>query len=112
MVLSSYGFKDTSHNMWRFCLRYTAVKGELLLNDRPGLLPATLDVDRYHFYSYLTYSAPFNELGASERAAVLASLPITRVSAEEPGTGVGTTQSGRGYARSGVGVVRDTFTAA
>jgi hypothetical protein len=107
-----YGFKDTATNSWKFRLRYTATTGRQLVNSRPGSLPTTLAVADYGFYSFLTYSASFDALSAAGQAAVVAKLPIQRVSADEPSTGAGTNQSGHGYGRNGVGVARDTFTAA
>jgi Bacterial HORMA domain family 1 len=107
-----YGFKDTSTNVWKVRLRYTATTGRQLVNSRPGSLPTNLAVAEYGFYSFLAYSTSFDALNASYQAAILADIPVNRVSAAEPSTGAGTSRSGHGYARNGVGLTRDVFTAA
>src|SRR4051812_17930446 len=43
----SYGFRETSTNLWKFRLRYTATTGGHLLDSRPGNLPATLSIAIY-----------------------------------------------------------------
>lgn len=106
-----YGFKDTSTNTWKLRLRYTATTGGQLLDSRPGSLPATASVAGYGWSSYLTYSLKFLLLTSAQQATVKDRLPITRVGAAEPTTSVGSTQSGRGYGRNGVGVNRDVYTA-
>ena len=40
-----------------------------------------------------------------------ATLPIQRVGADEPSARYGTTTTGNGYSRNGVGVARDVYTA-
>jgi len=106
-----YGFRDTAANSWRLRLRYTATTGGYLLNDRPGTLPTAAAVAEYPFYSYLTYTATYDALTPAQRAAVRGALPVPRIGASEPVTGLGTTQSGHGYGRNGAGVTRDVFTA-
>ena len=106
-----YGFKDTITNAWKLRLRYTATTGGQLLDSRPGNLPATASVAGYGLSSYLTYSLKFLLLTSAQQATVKERLPITRVGAAEPTTGAGSTQSGHGYGRNGVGVNRDLYTA-
>lgn len=106
-----YGFKDIGANAWKLRLRYTATIGGQLLDSRPGTLPTTASVAGYGWYSYLTYSSKFNGLPTAEQGAVQDRLPITRVGAAEPTTGSGSTQSGHGYGRNGVGVNRNVYTA-
>jgi hypothetical protein len=106
-----YGFWDAAANSWKLRLRYTATTGGYLLNDRPGKLPTRAAVTGYPFFSYLTYSAAFHALTSARQNAVCADLPIRRVGGDEPVTGLGTSQSGHGYARNGAGVTRDVFTA-
>lgn len=106
-----YGFWDEATNSWRLRLRYTATTGGHLLNDPPGKLPTMAAVTGYPFYSYLTYSAAFHALIPARQDAVRDALPTLRVGADEPVTGLGTSQSGHGYGRSGAGVIRDVFIA-
>lgn len=106
-----YGFRDTADNTWRLRLRYRATTGGQLADSRPGSLPRSLDLERYRFYSYLTYSTSFNSLDLAEQQGVKAALPITRTGAEEPSSLFGTTTGGHGYARHGTGMARDVFIA-
>lgn len=106
-----YGFMDSSTRDWKLRLRYTATVGGQLLDSRPGGLPMTGNFAAYSFYSYLTYSTKFNGLSSTEQAGIKRALPITRVGADEPTTGSGSTSSGNGYGRNGVGVNRDIYTA-
>lgn len=108
----SYGFKDSTTNEWKLRLCYTATTGGQLVDSKPGSLPTAAAVSSYGFYSYLTYSRKYLNLPVSQQATVKAALPIQRVGAEEPSARYGTTASGNGYSRNGVGVVRDVYTAA
>jgi hypothetical protein len=106
-----YGFRDAAANSWKLRLRYAAVRGGYLLNDPPGRLPTEAAVAGYPFYSYLTYSSAFNALTPAGQGRVREALPFPRAGANEPGTGLGTSQSGHGYGRNGAGVNRDVFIA-
>lgn len=108
----SYGFKDLATDEWKLRLRYTATTGGQLVDSRPGSLPTAAAVANYSFYSYLTYSQKYLDLPASQQVLVKAALPIQRVGADEPSARYGTTAAGHGYARNGVGVARDVYTAA
>jgi Bacterial HORMA domain family 1 len=107
-----YGFKDHSANSWKLRLRYTATAGGQLRDSRPGSFPARVAVSGYSFYSYLVYSAKYHALSATQKQNALAGLAITRVTADEPSAGAGTTTGSHGYARNGVGVSRDVYVAA
>lgn len=106
-----YGFQDAATNSWKLRLRYTATTGGHLVNDPPGKLPTGTAATGYPFCSYLTYSAAFQALTPGRQDAVRDALPIRRVGADEPVTGLGTSQSGHGYGRNGAGVSRDVFIA-
>lgn len=106
-----YGFRDAAANSWKLRLRYTATTGGRLLDSRSGSLPIGSAVTGYPFYSFLTYSTAFHALTAPRQDAVLSDLPFRRGGADEPVTGLGTSQSGHGYGRNGAGVTRDVFTA-
>ena len=106
-----YGFRDTATDSWKLRLRYTATTGGHLLDDRPGKLPTGAAVAGYPFFSYLTHSAAFHALTAAQQDAVRDVLPVHRVGADEPVTGLGTSRSGHGYGRNGAGVTRNLFIA-
>lgn len=107
--LNTVDFGFRAGGEWRLRLRYTATAGGQLLDNPPGRLPAAVTITGATFHSFLTYSPGFDALSSAERAAVTASLPVTRVSGVEPTTGGGTSTGGRGYARNGAGVSRDVY---
>lgn len=107
----SYGFRDPATNDWKLRLRYTATVGGQLVDSRPGMLSADAAVANCTFYSFLSYSPKFLNLGSADQANVKANLPVSRSPAEEPTTGSGNITSGNGYSRNGLGVSRDVFTA-
>jgi hypothetical protein len=107
-----YGFRDTDDNSWKLRLRYRATTGGQLVDDRPGRLPRSAEVDGYSFYSYLTYSTAFLDLDTPTQNQVKLALPVQRSGANEPTAYLGTTATGHGYSRNGGGVLRDVYTAA
>ena len=107
----SYGFRDPSTNAWKLRLLYRATVGGGLTDGRPGSLPQAATIAGTTWYSYLTYSTKFNNLSPTDRAKFKASLPITRTNGEEPSARSGSTISGNGYARNGVGVTKEIYTA-
>lgn len=106
-----YGFRQPGGETWKLRLRYTATAGGQLADQRPGRLPAAVDVAGLDFYSYLNYSPAFWELTAGQQAATKAALPINRSSAVEPTAAAGSSSAGHGYGRNGVGVDRNIYTA-
>lgn len=54
-------------------------------NDDPGKIVPGAEVEGASFTSFLTYSPAFVALSATQRAEVKATLPIKRVSGNEPG---------------------------
>jgi hypothetical protein len=107
----SYGFRDSSTNVWRLRLRYIATAGGDLIDNRPGSLPAAVTITGCAFYSHLCYSPKFLGLSRTDRDRVQATLPFLRIVGDEPATRSGNIASGNGYSRNGVGVTRDIFTA-
>jgi hypothetical protein len=96
-----------------FALRYTARSdGTLVMDDRPGRVPADLDLAGARFYSWLTYSAEWDRLGSTEKALFESGLPVKRTSGTEPITGFGSWSGQRSYSSNGEGVSRQTFRAA
>lgn len=106
-----FGFKQPYDNAWRLRLRYTATVGGHLVDSRPGSLPAAIQIAGIGFYSYLTYSAKFQQLTDPQQASVKDTLPVKRTGAAEPTALSGTHTGGHGYARNGAGVGRDVYTA-
>jgi hypothetical protein len=106
-----FGFKDASTGLWRMRLRYTATTGGHLLDSRPGGLPTEGDFRFCHWYTYLTYSAKWNQLTDEAKRKFKVDLPFDRVGADEPGLASGSTSGGRTYSRNGTGVDRDVFSA-
>ena len=106
-----FGFRDGSTGNWRLRLRYTASSGGHLVDNRPGSLPARAEVDTLPFYSYLIYTEPFLNLSADGQRSARSGLAVERVGADEPSLSLGHTTAGHGYARNGVGVARDVFSA-
>ncbi|MGH3922639.1 MAG: hypothetical protein ACRDTH_28080 [Pseudonocardiaceae bacterium] len=107
-----YGFRDNTDNSWKLRLRYRATVGGQLLDSRPGSYPRDLPLEDYSFCSYLTYSTKFLLLDDADRERFTATLPFQRTTADPPTAHSGTTTSGHGYARNGIGVVRDVYVAA
>ncbi|GAA0927300.1 hypothetical protein [Streptomyces thermoalcalitolerans] len=106
-----YGFRDTSTNAWKMRLRYKATVGGQLTDSRPGSFPDPVDLTGYGFYSFLTYSSSFWNLTISEQARIKETLPVSRTTGTAPSTLAGTTTTGHGYVRNGVGVSRDIYVA-
>jgi len=106
-----YGFKRDGKVI--FSLKFEARSdGTLSGDDRPGRVPATVDVSGASFYSWMTYSASWYQLEAAERATFKATLPVDRTDGDTPVTAVGSWSSDRSYSSNGEGVSRQTFRAA
>jgi hypothetical protein len=97
----TYGFKRNGD--WiEPTLRYTAkdlIDGSGI-DDDPGKVRPWADVSGATFYSYLTYSAAWDDLTADERGSFKKSLPITRGDASEPGIN-GYVEQDRTYSAGG-----------
>ncbi|MCP2242450.1 HORMA-1 domain-containing protein [Lentzea aerocolonigenes] len=106
-----YGFRDATGNVWKLRMRYRASFGGHLVDNPPGRLPRTADVATLPFHSFLTYSPAFHALPPSEQHAFKETLPISRTTGTEPGTGSSYTAPGHGYGRNGIGVTRDVYVA-
>jgi hypothetical protein len=82
----NYGFKRDGQ--WiEPTLRYTArdLAGGTANDDDPGKLKASADVSGASFYSYLTYSAAWDALSATEKDQFKKRMPFYRGGAAEPG---------------------------
>lgn len=68
-------------------LRYTAreLAGASAADEDPGRIRPGANIVNASFYSYMTYSAAWDELGQAERDAFKKTLPFIRNGADEPG---------------------------
>jgi hypothetical protein len=76
-----YGFMR--NGLVVFQLEYTATSGSAQ-SDRPGRVPATLDLTGATWFSFLTTSARFAKLLAKEKVDFEATLPLQRSSGQAP----------------------------
>lgn len=82
----TYGFRRDG-NWIEPTLRYTArdLAGASANDDDPGKIRPGVNVAGASFYSYLTYSAAWDQLSKVEREAFEKGLPFSRNGAPEPG---------------------------
>ena len=81
------------------------------MDSRPGSFPSAVVVAGMPFHSFLTYSASYLRLTAEQQRRIKATLPVQRTSGVEPTAAAGTSTSGHGYARNGIGVDRSVYVA-
>lgn len=96
----TYGFQRNG-NWIEPTLRYT--DSDLYgggTDDDPGRIRAGKDISGASFYSYLTYSAKWQNATAAEREAVKKELPFSRTGASEPGVD-GYLENDRTYSAGG-----------
>jgi hypothetical protein len=103
-----YGFKRNGQRV--LALKYEArSNGTLLVDDRPGRVPAGLYLTGAIWYSYLDYSSNFYALSDDERRRFDRTLPVQRGYADAPGMGSGYWEYNRTYSSNGEGVLRQVF---
>lgn len=104
-----YGFKKNGEVI--FALKYKAKSnGTLEIDDRPGKVPAVLNLSGAVFYTYLRYNNAWYNLSAEEKAAVKKVLPVQRTTGGDPLlSGNGYWETSRSYSRNGEGVERQIF---
>ncbi len=105
---ATYGFKKGS-NWIEPTLRYTArdLAGTSASDDDPGRVRPGANIGGAKFYSYMTYSATWDQLSQAERDAFKRTLPFFRGGAEEPGIS-GYLASDRTYSSGGRALERAT----
>ena len=104
-----YGFKR--NGLIVFQLEYTASSGGLQ-SDRPGRVPATLDLEGASWFSFLTTSVAFRRLSTKEQADFEATLPLQRTPAETPSLASGVYfGNAKTYSTEDLGVSRRIFQA-
>jgi hypothetical protein len=103
-----YGFKHNGQRV--LALKYEARSdGTLSVDDRPGRVPAGLNLTDASWYSYLDYSSSFFALSDEERQRFKRTLPVQRGYADAPGIGSGYWEYNRTYSSNGEGVLRQVF---
>lgn len=82
----TYGFRKDG-NWIEPALRYTArdLAGLAANDDDPGRVRPGINISGASFYSYLTYSAAWDQLTTTQQDAFSRTLPFQRTSATEPG---------------------------
>ncbi|WP_085032742.1 hypothetical protein [Ensifer aridi] len=82
----TYGFKKDG-NWIEPTLRYTArdLAGASANDDDPGRIRPGANISGATFYSYLTYSAAWDQLTQAQQDSFKATLPFARGGAAEPG---------------------------
>jgi hypothetical protein len=101
-----YGFKKDGERV--VSVRYTvrAGSGE---PERAGGVDGTANVSGANFFSFLHYTAAFENLSYTERNRFKQSLPFQRGSGSEPRDGSGYWTSDRTYGAGGVSAGRESF---
>ena len=103
-----YGFKKDGKIV--FALKYVARNdGTLTADDRPGRIPASLDLESCRFYTFLTYSDSFYDLSKEDRDNIEECLPVRRTDGNSPVLGSGSWTQNRTYSTNGEGVFREIF---
>lgn len=107
----TYGFRRNGD--WiEPTVRYTArdLAGLSANDDDPGRVRHGADVTGASFYSFLSYSAAWNELTDAQKAEIEGRLPLQRGSASEPGIN-GYIVSDRTYSSGGKALDRSSVRA-
>lgn len=105
----TYGFRRNGD--WiEPTLRYTAkeLAGLASADDDPGRVRPGANVSGAVFYSYMTYTGAWNELGEPLRIIFRASLPFVRTGAPEPGVSGYMTED-RTYSAAGRALSRSSI---
>jgi Bacterial HORMA domain family 1 len=90
---------------WRYSVDSA---GNLTSDDRPGRIVSGVNVSGTTLRTYLIKSSAWDALSSAQRAAIEASLPITRTHAPEYNSSLGLWQYDRTYS-AGVTLTRQTF---
>ena len=104
----TYGFQR--NDQWIVAIRYAAdMSGFLTADDRSGTVPRNVDTSGATWGSYLTYSAKWDRMSPSEKAAIQKELPFQRQSADAPTTSGVIRVNDKAYSAAGCGVRRSTI---
>jgi hypothetical protein len=108
--LEAYEFGYKKNGVRVVTWRYTVdANGNITTNDRPGKLPACVDISGATFFNHLTQNSAFFALPEYQRSAFKADLPVKRVDGYPPLDGAGYWISDRNYYSGGCGIGRQTF---
>jgi len=109
--LNSVEFGFERNGQVIFSLKYTARSdGTLTTDDRPGRIPANLNMTGVTFYTYLRPSALYHNLTTAEKDAFDKTLPFQRASGKEPVLqSNGYWERTHSYSKNGEGVEREVF---
>lgn len=104
-----FGFKQAGERI--LCWRYlVAADGSMLsVTGDAGHLHARASVAGAIFYNFLTPSAAWNRLSATEQTRIEQGLPVTRSLGSLPGDGDGYWAETRDYGAGGVRVTRQEY---
>ena len=104
-----FGFKKDGRRVVSW--QYTVTDGDLVggNDDRSGGIYARADVSGASYFNFMTFSATWSLLSASEQAAFEATLPFRRGDGCLPDDGYGYWTADKTYTRGGVAVARKTF---
>jgi Bacterial HORMA domain family 1 len=83
--------------------------GNLVSDDRPGRIVSGVNVSGTTLRTYLIKSSAWDALSSAQKAAIEATLPITRKDAPEYKSSLGVWQCDLTYSASGVALTRQTF---
>lgn len=103
-----FGFRRDGD--WVVALSYTANNdGTLGADERAGQISRGVDISGASFYSYLSYSAKWDEQTYDAQVAFKTTLPVQRTGATEPGSGNGYWEETKSYSSNGRGVTRKSL---
>lgn len=108
--LKSYEFGYKKNGVRVVSWRYTVdANGNITTDDRPGKIPAYVDVSGSTFFNHLEQNSVFFALQEYQRSNFKASLPVQRSSGYAPSNGAGYWTTDRNYYSGGCGIGRQTF---
>lgn len=104
-----YGFRRSDG--WVVALSYTVrADGTIATDDRAGRVPVGGDVSNASWYSYLRYSSKWWEETQAQRDHIIASIPLSRGTSDEPEVGSGNVWvSDKVYTSNGTSFTRRTL---
>ena len=102
-----YGFKRNDNRV--VSLYYEVRTDGSLTDGRSGGVYARADIGDADWFSFLTYSGRWEQLGETEQWQIKARLPIKRIDGQAPQDGNGYWVTDRSYSSQGVGTQRRTF---
>jgi hypothetical protein len=90
-------------------VRYRISSTGTVTDESAGGIYARADITGGAWFTFMTYSAAWSQLGESARVAVRRSHPIDRTAGDEPTDGDGYWEGGRSYESGGTSASRSGF---